>query len=234
MKGIIDIHTHILFGVDDGAKDIENSLEIIEAGMKEGIAHFFLTPHFYSLSEFNQDLVKKNFEILKERTKDIDVTLHLSSEIHLSYDVLQIIFMKEFKLNSNTILLEFPFSRVPVNYEQVLMKIIERGVEIVIAHPERIEDFRKDFSHIEKLKKLGCKFQVTAGSVVGKFGFFIRRFAHKLIKEKACDFIASDVHNLRARTFYIQEAVDVITRKYGKEMAENLFISNQKKYILGD
>ncbi|PID29397.1 MAG: hypothetical protein CR982_02780 [Candidatus Cloacimonadota bacterium] len=233
-KGIIDIHTHILFGVDDGAKNIENSMDIIKAGMEEGVDHFFLTPHFYTLSQFNQALVNKNFETLKEKVKDLDITLNLAAEIHLSYDILQISFMEKFRLNKSTILLEFPFSRVPINYPQVLQKMIDRNINFVIAHPERIEDFRKDFKHVERLKDLGCKFQVTAGSVVGKFGFFIRRFAHKLIKNNMCDYIASDVHNLRARKFYIKEAYDLVSKKYGETLAEDLFINNQKKYILGE
>ncbi|MBN1967743.1 MAG: hypothetical protein JXR48_08650 [Candidatus Delongbacteria bacterium] len=227
----VDIHTHILFDVDDGAISLNQSLEIISAGIAEGVSTFVCTPHFYTTSQFDVNKIAHHFKILKDKSDLLGVNLFCSSEMHFSYDILEMLRFKDFIFPEMTILLEYPFDSLPVNHFSVLEKILNNGYKIIIVHPERIEPFRKEPEILNEMKKIGCRFQITAGSIVGKFGYFIKRFSNYLIKNNLCDFIASDVHNLKYRSFFMNEAYEYVSKKHDIGLANKLFIENPQKLI---
>ena len=233
---MIDIHSHILFGVDDGAKVIANSLTLLGEGIEEGIHTFFLTPHLYSYSEEYLARVKSNFDLLKDEVvaRKMNCKIYLANEIHYTHQILDIIENPQicYETNSRAILLEFPFDVFPMSAIDVIKIITDRGFSVIIAHPERNGSIIKNYKIIDRLKQINNVYlQVTASSIIGHNGRAIQKTTKKMIKNKHLDFVASDCHNLFSRSFFIRETREYIVKKYGDEVAMKLFKTNQEKLL---
>ena len=198
---MIDIHTHILPKVDDGASDVEESIRIIKSGIREGIKTFVLTPHIRRNSDWNRvDHIKDTFISLEKEctTKCLDVRLILGGEVLLTPSLPDRLTQNtEIIIDNNHkkyVLLELPFLQLPVYAEDVMYELLMREITPIIAHPERHLYLKNSFDRIEKWVEGGMKLQVNSGSLNGKYGTNVRRFAKKLIKRGLVHFIGSDVH----------------------------------------
>lgn len=235
---MIDIHTHILFGVDDGAVDLEMSLRLLRDGVEEGITTFILTPHLKYYDLEYQKIIQNNFQLLKsELDREFScVKLYLAGEIHFTYDLFKYV-ESGWGLSggdNKCLLLEFPFEQFPFTAYSVIEKLNQAGVQTVIAHPERIPSLVQNKSALAKLKELQCLFQITAGSLNGSFGRSVENVAWRLLGDDYADFIASDVHHPEWRPFGMKTAYSAVKNKYGNSMAEKLFYKNQLNLILGE
>jgi len=233
---MIDIHSHILFGVDDGAKELANSLTMLSEGIEEGIHTFFLTPHLYIYSEEYLAKVKKNFKLLEKEViaRDMNCRIFLANEVHYTHQILDIIENPQicYETNPKVFLLEFPFDVFPLTAIDVIKVIIDRGFSVVIAHPERNGSIIKNYKIIDRLKQINNVYlQVTASSVLGHNGRAIQKVTKKMIKNKHLDFIASDCHNLFKRSFFIKQTREFIVKQYGEDVAVRLFKMNQEKLL---
>jgi len=215
---MIDIHTHILPGVDDGASDMRESLKIIEKGLKEGIKTFVLTPHIKDDSAWGKiDNIKEIFlALVKECKKNgLDVKLLLGAELLLVPDIVE-------KIKNNIlvtiggegkyILLELPFSQLPIYTENILFGLLTKGIIPIISHIERYLYLRRDLDMIHRWIDQGIMTQINTGSLTGKYGWTIKQTAKKLLKEKLVHTMASDVHRFDASKSLFLDAVRIASK----------------------
>lgn len=238
---MIDIHSHILYGVDDGAKTINDSIRLIDEMVKQGVTKFILTPHRRKgMFEETVEKIEEHFKILKEAVKNRykDIELYLGREIYYNEDVVEKIGTGELYslANSRYVLIEFNYGIHPKDLENAIYNIVTSGKIPVIAHIERYECLEKNIKLIEKLIEHGVKIQVNAESVLKPklFGDKHKKYKQRakyFLEKDIVDIISSDAHNLDTRKPYMKEAYDVILKKYGEEKAKLLFELNAENIL---
>ncbi len=231
---MIDIHTHIIFGVDDGAKSLEESIKIIKEEIEQGVTDIICTPH-YRIGMFETPSSKciANFEALVEEVKkrNMMVNLYLGREVYYNHNLLKSVENKliDYRINNtNLILLEFSYINDP-DIEEIIYQFKHRGYQVIIAHVERYQ-YIKDINTIYSLKRMGALIQVNASTIIGKHGFKEKNRVFKYIKAGLVDFVASDIHYSRIN--YMKKAYEIITKKYGKDCSLKLFKENAQMLIL--
>lgn len=237
---MIDLHTHLLPGIDDGAKSLEEAVQIIRQGRKIGITAICTTPHLSS--SFTKDRTEKimeNFLMLQERIYEekIDIQLYLGSEIDLRMNFDSIRRLPFFSINQTQkyLFLELPIGEFPPFTERILFSLLIEGLSPILAHPERSLSKEGDFERIEKLKDSGILIQVNAGSFLGDFGKGIQRGAKRLLEENLVDFISSDAHDLNRRPITVMaEAFKKVKNDLGEEKGLELFERNPEKILQAD
>ncbi|SEI77101.1 protein-tyrosine phosphatase [Alkalibacterium gilvum] len=236
---MIDLHCHILPGIDDGAKTMADSIAMAELAISEGITHILATPHHMNRSWINDkqkvlSLVDELQEELDRR--QIDLTIFPGQEVRLYGDILkgikdnQILFIDEQK---QYVLIEFPTETVPTYAERLFFDLQSHGKTPIIVHPERNHDILKHPDRLKNLVDKGALAQLTAASYTGGFGSKIQKFSKQLIEANLVHFLASDAHNVTNRAFHMQEAYDKLSKEYGTSKA-NEFHKVTKDLVNGD
>lgn len=225
---MIDIHSHVIFGVDDGACDIEQSIQIIEEMIKAGVTDLICTPHYrIGMFESTTEKIKNNFELLCKKVleRNLNINLYLGRETY--YDKSIIKNLESYTINNKkVILIEFSYTNDP-DIIEVLYNINRLGYKVIIAHVERYNYL--SFDDIVDLKSKNVYIQINASTIVGKFGHKQKKKAFKLIKAGVVDYIASDIHF--DRTNYLKQAYDIINKKFGNVICDKLFNQNAKFLI---
>ena len=223
---MIDMHNHILYGIDDGCKTIEESIETIKNMKKIGFNSIVLTPHYIEDSSFkaNNNLKLQRLEILKEELlkNNIDVNLFLGNEIFINESINELIINKEIRSINNTryILIELPFNNQILNLDDYLYELKLKGYKIIIAHPERYTYFKDNYEEARKLYDSGVLFQVNYGSIIGQYGSSSLKLVKKLLKDDMVDFISTDIHKPSSSLF---DKFDDIKHKIIKITGEDKF-----------
>lgn len=223
---MIDMHNHILYGIDDGCKTIEESIETIKNMKKIGFNTIVLTPHYIEDSSFkaNNNLKLLRLEILKEELlkNNIDVNLFLGNEIFINESINELIINKEIRSINNTryILIELPFNNQILNLDDYLYELKLKGYKIIIAHPERYTYFKDNYEEARKLYDSGVLFQVNYGSIIGQYGSSSLKLVKKLLKDDMVDFISTDIHKPSSSLF---DKFDDIKHKIIKIIGEDKF-----------
>ena len=238
---VIDIHSHILFGIDDGADTIAESLEMLKMAEKQGVKNVFCTSHHWQAESSDYDL---NFELLKEKiiSEGIDVKLHKGMEILCEDDryfpeTLRDINNGTVKTLNGTdyLLLEMsPFMSAEEIYECVNTVFEQTGKNVVLAHIERYSVLDGEDDIIAQLKELGRLFQINAYSLVEEKHDNIRNFARKLLSEKLVDFIGSDAHRINHRPPEILTGVDYIYENCDADYADAVCFRNAERMLLNE
>lgn len=231
MSGFIDIHTHILPGVDDGAPNMEAALALIDAAWQNGTRSLILTPHYRGKFKKNTpDTLRQLFRQLEAQTQARwpDMQLYLGQEIYYEVDAPeQLAAGKILSLHgSHYALLEFRPAVLRSDMIRGVSETIFSGYTPIIAHGERCEILRKDPALLEEVLNMGSLIQLNADSVMGAQGFGIKRFCHRLLAGQLAHFIASDAHDLEHRPPLLRECFLRICKKYGNEYARTLFFEN--------
>lgn len=223
---MIDLHSHILPGVDDGAQTLEDSLEMARKAISQGITHLMCTPH-HNNGKYNNPADKIIQEVAKLQgeldKRGLDLTLLEGQEVRLTEFLLTAIQRDEIlftDLDNTYLLIEFPTNEVPIYAEQVFYQLLNRGQVPVIVHPERNAVFREEPNRLVSFLEMGTLTQLTAPSIVGIFGSDIQQTARQMLEHNMLYMVASDAHNLRHRTFLMKEAYKEIEKIGGKEMVE--------------
>lgn len=235
---IADIHSHILPGVDDGSRSLDQSVDMLAEAYKSGTRHIVATPHFGARRfAVEKDTVLGLTERLNKELaqRDIDMTVYPGNEIRCTTttadDLRDGIVCP---VNQNRYLLvELPFEQL---YDDVCGMITQCGAlghRIVLAHPERHDYLTGKFDQIEKLIKNGVLLQCNADSLFGKNGLRAQFFAHKMMRRNMVSFIASDCHSTGSRGPQLASAYKNISRWYGKQTARTLFYENPMRMING-
>lgn len=233
MEGIIDIHNHIIFGVDDGAKNIEEALEIIEEEYNQGVRKIICTPHFQGgVYEAKPEEIQKKFHMIRECVKEkySDLELYKGNEILLSGNISELLKTKRVcqLADSRYILVEFTQGVEYSVLETKIRDVLLEGYIPIIAHCERYTCLQKSVDRIEHLVEVGAYMQINAKTALTFKG---RRFIKKLIDADCLHFIASDAHGIKKRGVHFNECVTLLEKKYGKEYVRWLLIENPQKIL---
>ncbi|AST95936.1 tyrosine-protein phosphatase [Shouchella clausii] len=237
---MIDIHCHILPGLDDGAQTREDSLAMAREAIKEGISEIIATPHHQHPSFQNDgSSVRKAVDALNNdlEAAGIELIIRPGQELRLYGEMTQGLASGSglALADSKYVLIEFPSSEVPAYAARLLYEIGSEGYIPVIAHPERNKVFKEDPDKLYELVKNGALTQLTSSSVTGYFGKDIATFSRELVEANLVHVLASDAHNLVNRTFRMQEAFHVLEEHYGQDLVysyqENARLIAEDKHV---
>ncbi|MCC4722362.1 tyrosine-protein phosphatase [Salinicoccus sp. RF5] len=234
---MIDIHNHVLIGVDDGPQTEEEAVLLLKQAIDNGITDIIATPHHYS-----GDFVNPGSKILEKMDElnqiisqhQLDINVHPGQEIRMNGN-----FVEELKsgagipLNqSQYVLVEFSFNEVPSYTCPMFYDMQMSGYTPLIAHPERCKPIIKDPDKLHEYVERGAVAQVTAGSVAGELGENLKETSLKMIEAHLVHIIASDAHHAGLRPFMLQKAYDVVERELGSIYVEDLK-HNAEAVLLG-
>jgi protein-tyrosine phosphatase len=218
---VIDIHCHILPGIDDGAKTMEDSLLMAKEASKEGIHTIIATPHFNSQYDNRKPLILKKVEELNQalREANIDVTILPGQEPRIYGEILEDYENNMIQTLNGTpyLFIELPSDHVPRYTEQLLFELQMKGLVPILVHPERNMELIERPEKLYRIVEKGALTQVTASSLCGSFGKKIRNFTIQLIDANLTHFLASDAHNVGNRPFKMEEALDFIESEFGMD-----------------
>jgi protein-tyrosine phosphatase len=225
---MVDLHCHILPGIDDGPDSMEESLAMAECAIADGITHVVATPHSSNEYFFDFSVVRKLRDELQARLAD-RLTLATGCDLHLNPE--NLIALREdaprFCINQqNYLLVEFNEFSIPPSMDQALHQLQLAGLRPIITHPERNAVLRAQADRLKKWVHLGCFIQVTANALTSTFGAGPRKDALRWIAEGIVHFVASDAHNTKSRPLRLRPAYDLVAAEFGVEKAEALFHDN--------
>ena len=225
---MVDLHCHILPGLDDGPDAIEESLAMAESAIEDGITHVVATPHSSNEYRFDYARVRQLREELQARIGD-RLTLATGCDFHLypeNMDALRAD-APRFCINQHDYLLvEFNEYSIPPAMDQTLHEIQLAGLRPIITHPERNGILRTQAERLAKWVQLGCYIQVTGGALTGVFGSGAQKDVLRWIDEGLVHFVASDAHNTRSRSLKLRPAFEKVREQFGEEKARALFVGN--------
>lgn len=234
---MIDVHSHIIYGVDDGPSCIEQSLEMVKEADRIGIRTIVASPHYHE-SIFNLERAEDNYQELLFAAKDYDVSILLSCEIFAD-EQNYIRWNNKIKQKANKgglLLFEFPYNTNPKNLNlrrciENVHKLRGRNIIPIIAHIERNKYFFRDFTCTVSMIKAGCYIQLDAASIIGVYGKRVRGYSKRLIQMGIADMVASNAHCAEDYSRWYTEAYQIVTRWAGKETAGRLFHHNAKNLL---
>lgn len=220
---MIDIHCHILPGIDDGAVTEADSLAMAREAVQQGIHTIIATPHHKNGKYDNtKGSIKKSVEVLSELlvNEDVPLTLLAGQEIRINGDMIDDIEKDELlSLNSSKYMfVEFPSGSVPRYTKQMFFDLQVAGYTPVIVHPERNAELIQNPNTLYELVRKGALTQITAASLIGKFGKNIQKFSKQLIDANLTHFIASDAHNTTSRGFCMKDAYNELRSEFGNDL----------------
>jgi protein-tyrosine phosphatase len=225
---MIDIHCHILPGLDDGAETLEMACAMAESAIADGVTHVIGTPHANSSYRFVLELIAERLEEMQARFEG-RLTFGTGCDFHLSFENLQDIRhdAARYTLNhKNYLLVEFADYSIPPSLDQSLHELQLAGLRPIITHPERNPLIRAQPQRLVQWLEQGCYAQVTAGSLEGKFGKPAQDAAETWLQSNAVHFIASDAHNITTRPLKLKETFELVAARNGQNVACALMIDN--------
>jgi len=225
---MVDLHCHILPGLDDGPKSMDESIAMAESAIAEGITHVVATPHANSAYTFDFDRVRKLRDELQKLAGG-RLKLATGCDFHMNPENLAALKKDSphFCINQRDYLLvEFNEISIPPAMDQTLHELRLAGLHPVITHPERNAILRVRPERLANWLRLGCYAQVTGGSLTGGFGASAQQDALSWVGLGWVHFVSSDAHNTRSRPLKLRPAYDVVSKKFGEEKARALFVEN--------
>jgi len=225
---MVDIHCHLLYGLDDGPDNFETTRAMAESAIADGITHIIATPHSDPTYPFVPELIRQRREEIQKEFQG-RLTIATGCDFHLSFENLQDIPKDpaKYSLNQkNYLLVEFADFAVPASADQTLHELQLLGLTPIITHPERNPLIRTQPERLFRWLRQGCFAQVTAQSLLGKFGRPAFDAAREWLAAGAVHFFASDAHNTTTRPLKLREAHDEVAKLHSEETARALFVEN--------
>lgn len=239
MNGYLDIHSHILPGVDDGSKDMDTTMQMIGQAYDEGVRYMVATPHFYP-GHKNADSVqiKQVFEaVIKESAMCYpDMTLMLGNEIYYKDEVIKILSQGDiYTLNaSRYVLVEFNVAMEFEKIAQAVRKLTMKGYYPILAHVERYAALYKKEELIDELIRMGAYIQVNAETLMGNMFDGYKKYCMKLFANGKVHFLGSDCHNTDSRRAIMEQAVRKLKKKIDPDILKKVLEDNPKQFLKGE
>ena len=229
--GFADIHTHILPGVDDGARNMQEAMALLRLAYENGTKTIFLTPHYRGQYRKNSpELLRENFSALCQMAQQEfpKLKLYLGSEVHFEQDAPDGLLAGQIlSMNGNRYcLLEFRGGALRSRIITGVSMILNSGYIPIIAHVERYDAFLQDKTLVDEVLRMGARIQLNAGSVLGTHGWAVSAFCRRLLKTQKVHFIATDSHDAEKRPPLLRVCFQKVSQKYGREYALALFSEN--------
>lgn len=236
---MIDLHTHILPGIDDGVKTMDDAVEFARVAAADGVHTIVATPHyregFYMnpRTEVLAGVAALNARLRQER---LSIAVLPGAEVHVSADIIERVksgHAPTLADNGRTVLFELSMSQYPVDLENLVFHMRLAGLQVLFAHPERIRYFQDDVSRYEAVIHLGAYGQITTGSITGTFGEDIEEFSEQLVRKRLVHVVASDAHNTRGRPPVMTAALDRMSGWIGHDVARRMADDIPKAFLAG-
>jgi protein-tyrosine phosphatase len=233
---MIDIHCHILAGLDDGAKTLEESISMVRMASDSGTTDIVATPHASPHYRFDAEIIELKIAELRRAT-DNRVNLHAGCDFHLSATNIEeaLVNPTKYAINHRSyILVEFSEFLIPPTSAEIFRRMQAAGVTPIVTHPERNQLLQSDPEQIEAWVENECLIQVTAQSFLGRFGKRAKDVADHWMRAGVVHFVASDAHDPEDRVPVLSEAYRYVASTYGSDQAERLFVANPKATLSGE
>ena len=223
----IDIHSHILYGIDDGSKSLEESINIIKEHINMGFTDIAVTPHYIENSKYQSNNEEK--EILLENIKKelkkqkLKINLHIGNEVFINNNIEELLKNKEISTinKSKYLLIEFPMNEKPKDINNIIYELKIKGIIPIIAHPERYDYVEKNPNIVQEWIEEGALLQSNYGSIIGIYGKGPKKTIKKLLKKNLIDVIATDIHYPNNKIYL---NIDKIEKKLIRIIGENKYI----------
>ncbi|AFL87947.1 capsular polysaccharide biosynthesis protein [Terriglobus roseus DSM 18391] len=237
---MVDIHQHLLFGIDDGSKSLEQSVAMVQMAMEDGITHVVATPHAndrYSYDRArNEGLLQQIREALPPDVAAA-MTLGLGCDFHLNFENTEDarVHKRRYTINEKEyLLIELPDIGISNRIDEILYNLRIGGMTPILTHPERNVTLQRTPGKLQEWVANGLLLQVTAGSVLGTFGHTAESLAWSLLKQNSVHFIATDAHDLERRTPTMSIARRSIAERLGEDTATRLCVTNPMAVFEGN
>jgi protein-tyrosine phosphatase len=242
---MIDIHSHILPGIDDGARDMEEALKMAQLAVEDGIRVMVATPHLFKhhageMAALNEkSVILERLDRFRDRLAAAGIPLEIlpGCDVPLSIDALSLL-AEDRVLTVNDgkryLLLELPHFSIPPTLEDICFRLQSLGITPIITHPERQPMILERPERLARLVELGYLAQLTAGSLTGTFGRQVAKVSRQLVKKGHIHVLASDAHNTRRRPPILNLAVGELSKLIGPEQAQAMVTQTPAKIIKGE
>jgi protein-tyrosine phosphatase len=235
---MIDIHHHLLWGMDDGASSMETSVAMARTAAAEGISHIVCSPHANGTYAFEPRVIAEKIAELQQRLdrEAIPVKLGRGCDFHMSYENILEAKLDTAKFSINGLgylLVEIPDYGISRGLTEIFYQLQLAGLTPILTHPERNPTLQSDQPRMMDWLRGGVLVQVTAGSVMGRMGKHAERMAHSLLADRWVHFLATDAHNTTSRPPKMHDAFELVAQKYGPDYAHLLCVSNPLAAFLG-
>lgn len=232
---MIEIHYHLLYGLDDGPATLEDSLALAQASIDEGVTHIVATPHANDRYAFQPEVNRERLAVLQGRLGD-KLTLGLGCDFHLSYDNIEDLKKQPAKYAINGgpyVLVEFPDYGISQNMSSIFFEMRLAGVTPIITHPERNPTLKAGPERMMEWVSSGCLVQVTAASLLGRFGRRAQALALDLVAKNWAHLVASDAHSVERRAPSMAPAYALLKEQFGQSTADRLCQENPRAVFYG-
>ena len=228
---MVDLHHHLLPGLDDGSPDLETSVAMARIAAEDGITHVVATPHANNVYTFDPAEIAKRVDALRSALAAQAVPLKISSgcDFHLSYDNMPdaIANPKKYTLNGGDYLLvELPDYGLSPHLDEAFYELGLAGMRPILTHPERNPTLQRDPKRLADWMRIGLLTQITTSSVLGQMGKHAEKMAHRMLSDRWVHFLATDAHNTKSRPPRMRAAHDLVAKKYGVAYADRLCTGN--------
>jgi protein-tyrosine phosphatase len=233
---MVDIHCHILPGVDDGSNGWETTLEMCRMAVADGVRHIVATPHANDEFIYDRQAHAGLLNELRHRTES-QLTFSLGCDLHLSYENFQAALLNPDGFcieGTRYLLVEFSDFVVPPNTSQLLNELAQNGMIPIITHPERNPILQIQLERVLQWVESGAVIQITADSLSGRWGPRAKKTAKFLLDHAAVHVVASDAHGIRNRPPLLSEACKLVKKNYGEEIARVLADDNPSAIVAGE
>lgn len=232
---MIDIHSHILPGLDDGSDSLEESVAMLRQAAAAGTTDIVASPHANLDYDFDPQVVERKIGELQAAAGDTP-RIHYGCDFHLTLENIEdaLHLPEKYSINHRGYLLvEFSDFLIPKTTGQIFASMMKVGLRPIVTHPERNQLLQRRLPELEAWVAQGVHLQVTAQSLLGRFGKTARKYAHELVGRGLVHFLASDAHDTNWRTTALDESWQYVEKRFGPEAAFRLFVENPRSALAG-
>lgn len=231
---MIDLHNHLLPGIDDGAPDLDTALQLAKIAISDGTTHMVCTPHIHpGRYENTQDTINQALTVFQQGLLEHGLNLQVSAAAEVRFGMELMIGVKTNSIpflgqwqGKKVMLLEFPHGEMPFAAEKLTSWLLQNNIIPMIAHPERNKGLMREPSKLKPFIEQGCLLQVTSGSVAGNFGATAQELAIQFLEHNWVTILASDAHNIEHRPPLLSAGLAVATEVLGADAAQRLVMDN--------